>query len=168
MKTSCLIPILAISFCLAAGSCCAKRAYMWTDENGIPHISDQEPPQGVAARSFTTERDYPEDARAVPEEQQKLEGESPGSILTKKKDAKAVDPKAASNAGADLQKGPKNRDQATLTREEWIRLSILKTSEERAERFYNGASSEEDRRQWKAELEKIKAEQKKILEVPGR
>ena len=57
MRISCLIPILAVSFVLVFCSCYAKRAYMWTDELGIPHISDQPPPKGVDAQSFSTERD---------------------------------------------------------------------------------------------------------------
>jgi hypothetical protein len=166
MKISCLIPALVVSLFLVICSCYAGRAYMWTDENGIPHISDRPPPQGVDAKTFSGERDYLQNESAVPEGQQKPGGESPGSI-SKKNDAKPVDSNTISNTGRDLQKGPRYKDQSMLTREEWIRLSILKSSEERAERFYSSSSDEEDRRHWKVELDKIKAEQKKILEVPG-
>jgi len=153
IKTSCLIALLAISLFFVSCSCDAKRAYMWTDEKGIPHISDQPPPQGVNAMSFSAERDSLEDESAVPEGQQKEEGQSQKSN-SKKNSAKSVVSGPAGNTAADLQKTPQYRDPSTLTRTERIELTVLETSKERAERLYKGSSSEEERVHWKTELPK--------------
>jgi hypothetical protein len=167
MRASCLIPVLTVSCFLVVCSCYAKRAYMWTDEKGIPHISDQAPPQGVDAQSFSVERDSVEGEGGVAGERRKPEGQPLGSASKRDNDAKPVGPKPAGNTGTDLPKTTKYRDPSTLTRTERIRLTILTTSKERAEQLYQGASSEEERVQWKTELDNIKAEEKGILEVPG-
>jgi hypothetical protein len=167
MKSSCLIPILALSLFFISGSCDAKRAYMWTDEKGIPHISDQPPPQGVDAMSFSAERDSLQDESAVSEGLQKEEGPLQESS-SKKNSAKSVDSRPAGNTAADFQKTPQYRDPSTLTRTERIELTVLETSKDRVERLYKSSSSEEERIHWKTELEQMKAQQRKILEVPAR
>jgi hypothetical protein len=140
---------------------------MWTDEKGIPHISDQPPPQGVDATSFSAERDSLEDGSAVPEGQQKEEGQSQKSN-SKKNSAKSVDSGPAGNTAADFKKTPQYRDPSTLTRTERIELTVLETSKDRAERLYKSSSSEEERIHWKTELDQMKAQERKILEVPAR
>jgi hypothetical protein len=140
---------------------------MWTDEKGIPHISDQPPPQGVAATSFSAEKDSLADDSAVPERQQKEEEPSQESI-SKKSNAKPVDSGMPGNSAAELRKTSQYRDPSTLTRTERIELTVLEVSKERAERLYKSSSSEEERIHWKAELDQMKERERKILEVPPR
>jgi hypothetical protein len=162
-----ILTVLTVWFFVVLSPCPAKRAYMWTDRNGVSHISDQPPPQGVDAKSFSTEREHPGEEKGAPEEAQKPEGQSSGSTVKNEKNAKPIDSNPANNTGADSTKA-KYRDPSTFTRTENMELLILKTSRERAERLHNSASSEEERTHWNAVLDRMKADEKKILEVPGR
>ena len=157
-----ILTVLAVWFFVVMSPCPAKRAYMWTDRNGVSHISDQPPPQGVDAKSFSTEREHPGDEKGAPEEAQ-----SSGSTVKNEKNAKPIDSNPANNTGVDSTKA-KYRDPSTFTRTENMELLILKTSRERAERLRNSASSEEERTHWNTVLDRMKADEKKILEVPGR
>jgi hypothetical protein len=168
MRIFCLIQVLAVSFFLILTPCHAKRAYMWTDEQGVAHISDQAPPKGVEATGFSTERDHPE-ADAGEAEYQEQAGSQPIEAGSRNKDqtGQKSDSNQADNTRQDAQKAPKSkyRDEASLSKDEKIRLLVLETSKEHASKLYNTASSDDERRRWKAELDKIHAEEKSILEV---
>jgi hypothetical protein len=167
MKTSCLIPILTISLFFISHSCDAKRAYMWSDEHGIPHISDQPPPHGVDAVSFSAERDSLEDKSAVPERKQEEDAPSQKSIPEKNGSKPAASGPKGASAG-ELRKLPPNRDLSTLTRTERMELMILEAEKERAERLYKSASGEGEQNHWKKEIDKMKARERTILGVPVR
>lgn len=158
MKTICLIPILTISLFFISYSCDAKRAYMWSDEHGIPHISDQPPPDGVDAVSFSAERDSQEDKSSVPEKKQKEDVPS----------QKSNPEKNLSTSAEEVRKPPPYRDLSTLTRTERMELMILEAEKERAEGLYKRASSEEEQNHWKKEVDKMKTREKNILGLPAR
>jgi hypothetical protein len=167
MKIFCLVQTLVILLLLILSPCHAKRAYMWTDEQGVAHISDQTPPKDVEATSFSTEKDYPE-ATAREAEYQQQAAPQPMGFGSKKKDRSGQsDSSPADNTRQEVQKAPKPqyRDQASLSNDERIRLLVLEASKEHADKLYSTSSSEDERRRWKAELDKIQAEKKKILEV---
>jgi len=167
MKIFCLVQALAISLFLSVSPCHANRVYMWTDEKGVAHISDQAPPKDVEATSFSTEKDYPEAAAREAEDQQQAAPKPMGSESKKKDRSGQSDSNPADNTRQEVQKAPKPqyRDQASLSNDERIRLLVLEASKEHANKLYSTSSSEDERRRWKAELDKIQAEEKKILEV---
>jgi hypothetical protein len=168
MKISCLLTVLALLFALSTSPGHAKRAYMWTDEKGVHHISDQPPPKGVDTTSFSADREYPEveASGSEPGQTGDLQNKEPGPKKTDETRNTVTSPSTTSEP--DSKKAPKYRDVANLTREEQARIVVLKASEERTKQYYERASSEEDRRRWKAELDRIEAEAKKILEPKGR
>ena len=143
MKIFCLVQALAISLFLSVSPCHANRVYMWTDEQGVAHISDQAPPKDVDAASFPTERDYPEADAGEAEDQQQA-APQPMEASSKKKDQSGQsDSGSAGNARQEVQKAPKSkyRDEASLSRDEKIRLLVLEASKEHAGKLYNTASS---------------------------
>jgi hypothetical protein len=167
MKIFWLLQALAISLLLTLSPCQAKRAYMWTDEQGVAHISDQAPPKGVEATSFSTEKDYPEAVAREAEDQQPAAPQPMGSSSKKKDRSGQSDSSPADSTRQAVQEAPKPkyRDPASLTTDEKLRLLVLEASKDHAAKLYSTSSSEDERRQWKAELDKIQAEEKRILEV---
>jgi hypothetical protein len=162
-----LIQALAVFFSLIISPCHAKRAYMWTDEQGVAHISDQGPPKGVEAASFPTERGYPEVHTGEAEAQEQA-GAHPMESGSRKKDQRGQsDAAQTDNTHQDSQKVPRSKykDEASLSKDEKIRLLLLDASKDHANKLYNTASSEDERRRWKAELDRIQKEEKQILEV---
>jgi hypothetical protein len=170
MKIFFFVQALAISLLLTLSLCHAGRAFMWTDEQGVAHISDQAPPKGVEATSFSTDTDHPEAAAGEAEDKQQVPSQriGSGSDSTKNdRSGKGNPPSPADNTRQEVQKAPKPkyRDEASLSRDEKVRLLFLDASKQHATKLYGTSSSEDERRRWKAELDKIQAEEKKILEV---
>jgi hypothetical protein len=167
LKTFCIIQALALSLSFILVPCHAKRAYIWTDEQGVAHITDQAPPKGVEATSFSMERDYPEVDAGVAEAQ----GEAGSQLMESNSRKKDPNPQNDSNQSDSTHQGPekapksKYRDEASLSRDDKIQLLLLQASKERASKLYDTASSDDERRRWKAELDKIQVEENKILEV---
>jgi hypothetical protein len=167
LRPFCIILALPLLLPLIFAPCHAKRAYMWTDEQGVAHITDQAPPKGVEARSFSMERDNPKVDAGVAEAQ----GEAASQLMESKSREKDPNPQNDSNQSGSTHQGPeegpqpKYRDEASLSRDDKMQLLLLEASKEHASKLYNTASSDDERRRWKAELDKIQVEENKILEV---
>jgi hypothetical protein len=168
VKIPCLILALLISFSLSFPPCQAKRAYMWTDEKGVHHISDQPPPKDIHATSFSTDRASPKENAGVSETRQPANLPQEETALTTTDHAKKTDSSSSGTANPASQEPPTYRNMADLSREEQARVVVLKAREDRTKQYYEQASSEEERRRWKEELDSIEAEAKNILEPKGR
>ena len=171
MRPFSIIQALAFSLLLLVLTPChAKRAYMWTDEQGVAHISDQAPPKGVEARSFSMDRDN----RRVDAGAAEAQAEVDSQLVESKPGEKDPKPQNDSNQsdstvqGPDKAPQPKYRDEASLSRDDKIQLLLLDASKEHASKLYDTASSDDERRRWKAELDKIQSEENKILEVQSK
>jgi hypothetical protein len=158
--------VLFISILLITAPCHAKNIYMWTDEHGIPHISDQAPPKGVAAKVLPGERDAPQAWVEETTVQEKAVPQPLDLGLRRKDQPEQSDPGRTANAGADHRKAPQARDRETLSSDEKMRLLVLEAGKERARQLLEAASGEDERLHWKNEIEKFKAGEQVIL-APG-
>jgi hypothetical protein len=166
MRISLLVQALAVSFLFNLSPCLGDRVYLWTDEQGVAHISDQAPPRDVDAKSLSIERVHPEIGPGGAKDQQAASQPMESDSKTKGQFGLS-DSTPADNVRKEVQQAPKPkyRDEASLSRDEKIQLLLLEADKEHASKLHSTSSSEEERRRWKAELDKIRAEEKRILEV---
>lgn len=166
MRISPVALVLSISVFFITAPCHAKSIYMWTDEHGIPHISDQAPPKGVPAKVLPGERDTPQAWASENTVQEKAVSQPLDVGLRRKGQPEQTDPGQTANAGPDHRKAPETRDRETLSSDEKMRLLVLEAGKERARQLLEAASGEDERLHWKNEMEKFKAEAQLIL-PPG-
>jgi len=121
---------------------------MWTDEQGVAHISDQSPPKGVEAKSFSMERGYSEVDVGKAEAHEQA-GSQPMESTSMKKDQNGHSDSTQSDSS---RQGPPKahkleyRDEASLSSDDKLRLLLLEASREHANKLYDTASSEDERR----------------------
>lgn len=163
------------SYALVVALCCLafstpshaqSRAYIWTDEKGVAHVTDKAPPPDVQAEVI--QRDgktrMETHTRSKPEgdyDRRQSEAMHRIDMMLKADDAKKEAAAARARAEANDKKTRTEVKQKRLERAE-DEYQRMKVSEDRYKWLQNNAYYEDDRLFYKEQLERMDLQRKKV------